>query len=186
MRDLLTERLMAIYRAVRQNNWHWFETIATYDNARLSHALLLSGYWTSQPEVLEVGLESLRWLAKTQTAPAGHFQPIGCNGFLRLGKPRALFDQQSLEAWAMVSACLEAYRITREMTWWSEARRAFEWYLGRNDLGFPLYDSASGGCRDALHQDRVNENQGAEATLSFYLSLAEMKLAQNIVENRPR
>jgi hypothetical protein len=86
----------------------------------------------------------------------------------------------------MVSACLEAYRTTRDQRWWSEARRAFEWFLGRNDLGLPLYDSSTGGCRDAVHQDRVNENEGAESSLAFYLALGEMKLAQNIIENRPR
>ncbi len=82
----------------------------------------------------------------------------------------------------MVSACLEAYRVTRDASWWSGARRAFEWFLGRNDLGLPVADSATGGCRDALHQDRVNENEGAESSLAFYLSLAEMTLAQNIIE----
>jgi hypothetical protein len=133
--------------------------------------------------VLEIGLKSLRWLAKVQTAPEGHFRPIGCNGFFEKGKICAQFDQQPLEAYAMLSACLEAHRITGDDTWSTEARRAFEWFLGRNDLGLPLHDSRSGGCRDAIHQDRVNENQGAESSLAFYLSLAEMKVAQNTVED---
>ena len=182
MRDALTARLVDLYRRVRQPEWHWFETTVSYDNARLSQALILSGYWTSQFDVLEIGLESLRWLTTCQTAKQGHFRPIGSNGFYKQGKRRADFDQQPLEAYAMISASLEAFRVTRDPSWSMEARRAFEWFLGRNDLGVPVYDSKTGGCRDAIHHDRPNENEGAESTLAFYMSLAEMKLAQNIVE----
>jgi hypothetical protein len=130
------------------------------------------------PEALETGLESLRWLAARQKAPAGHFRPIGSNGFHDQNGIRADFDQQPVEAQAMVSACLAAFRATGDPSWWREARRAFEWFLGRNDLGLPLHDPASGGCRDGLHHDRVNENQGAESTLAFQIALAEMTAAQ--------
>jgi glycosyltransferase involved in cell wall biosynthesis len=184
MRERLTTRLVEIYRSVSEPDWSWFETIASYDNARIPQALIMSGYWTSQPEVLEVGLQSLRWLLDCQISPEGHFRPIGSNGFHAQGKIRADFDQQPIEAYAMVAACLEAYRVTREERWWADARRAFEWFLGRNDLGIPLYDSATGGCHDAIHQDHANENEGAESSLAFYLALAEMKLAQNIVHVR--
>jgi hypothetical protein len=102
---------------------------------------------------------------------------VGSNGFYPRGGERAQFDQQPLESQSMISACLEAYRVTGDERWWREARRAFEWFLGRNDLGLPLYDFSTGGCRDGLHADRVNENQGAESTLAFHLSLAEMRLA---------
>jgi hypothetical protein len=84
----------------------------------------------------------------------------------------------------MVSASLEAWRFTRDESWLKEAQRAFEWFLGRNHLGQPLYDSQTGGCHDAIHQDRINDNQGAESTLAFQLALAEMILAQNIVDSR--
>ncbi len=77
----------------------------------------------------------------------------------------------------MVSACLEAFRITQDPFWSREAKLVFEWFLGRNDLGLPLYDSSTGGCNDGLHKDRVNENQGAESSLAFHLSLAEMMAA---------
>lgn len=79
----------------------------------------------------------------------------------------------------MVSACLAAYRTTVDSWWSDQAQRAFDWFLGWNDLGLELYSSKTGGCRDALHVDRVNDNQGAESTLAFLLSLAEMKLMQN-------
>ena len=79
----------------------------------------------------------------------------------------------------MVSACVEAYRTTEDSRWLNEARLAFEWFLGRNDLGLELYDASTGGCYDGLHEDRINENQGAESTLAFLLSLAELNLVES-------
>lgn len=79
----------------------------------------------------------------------------------------------------MVSACLEAYGSTHDEHWREEFRRAFEWYLGRNDLNISLYDTDSGGCYDGLHPDRLNENQGAESTLAYLQSLLELRLLEN-------
>ncbi|HET6409552.1 MAG TPA: glycosyltransferase family 4 protein, partial [Chthoniobacteraceae bacterium] len=177
MRDVLANQLVGLFHANSSPNWQWFERTATYDNAKLSHALILSGHWTSNGEMLEIGLSSLRWLLEAQTAEAGHFAPIGCHGFWTQGGEPARFDQQPLEAHAMVSACLEAFGVTRETYWQRAAKRCFEWFLGRNDLGQSLYDPTTGGCRDALLQDHLNQNQGAESSLAFYLSLAEMSQA---------
>jgi glycosyltransferase involved in cell wall biosynthesis len=178
LREILTDRLSALFRQNSSDNWVWFEPVAAYDNAKLSHAMILSGYWTSRGDVVEIGLRSLRWLVEEQKSISGHFTPIGSDGFWRRDELCARFDQQPLEAHAMISACLEAYALTREETWYRAARRCFEWFLGRNDLGQPLYDPNTGGCRDALHSDRVNQNQGAESSLAFQLSLAEMHRAE--------
>ena len=140
-----------------------------------------SGRATGQTPVFERGLQALRWLVDVQTAESGDFRTIGSNGFYRRGGPRALFDQQPVEAYAMVSASLAAYRATSDPWWLEEAQRAFDWFLGWNDLGLELYSPSTGGCRDALHVDRVNQNQGAESTLAFLLSLAEMQLMQHAV-----
>src|SRR5690606_37570843 len=156
----------------------WFEDTVTYGNARLPHALILSGRWASRGDALEIGLRSLRWLSQVQRSPSGCFRPIGNKGFYRRGKKPAEFDQQPVEAGAMVSACIEAYRTTDDRYWLDEARLAFEWFMGRNDLGMPLYDSRTGGCCDGLHEDRVNQNQGAESTLAWLMALAEMKLLE--------
>ncbi len=174
MRDVLAGQLVALFHANATPEWKWFEKIATYDNAKLSHALILSGHWTSNGEMLKIGLSSLRWLLEAQTAEGGHFAPIGCHGFWRQGEEKARFDQQPLEAHAMVSACLEAFAVTRDEYWQRAALRCFEWFLGRNDLGQSLYDPTTGGCRDALLQDHLNQNQGAESSLAFYLSHAEI------------
>jgi glycosyltransferase involved in cell wall biosynthesis len=181
IRETLTTRLMELYDKVVQPDWHWFEEQLTYDNAKLAHALILSGRATAQPAVLERGLQALRWLTEVQTSENGHFRPIGSNGFYRRGGPRAMFDQQPIEAQAMVSACLAAYRATSDSSWYEQAQRAFDWFLGWNDLGLEVYSPNTGGCRDALHVDRVNRNQGAESTLAFLLALAEMQLMKNSV-----
>ena len=187
VREALIERLMGLYDRTAQPDWPWFEEELAYDNAKLAHALILSGRATGQPAVFERGLEALRWLAEVQTSENGHLRPIGSNGFYRRGGPRAHFDQQPIEAHSMASACLEAYRATSDLWWHEQAQRAFDWFLGWNDLGLEVYSPSTGGCRDALHVDRVNRNQGAESTLAFLLSVAEMQLMQNAltVFNQP-
>jgi glycosyltransferase involved in cell wall biosynthesis len=179
IRETLTTRLLDLYDQNAADDWQWFEPKVSYDNAKLPHALILSGRWANNPRALEVGLRTLRWLANEQRSPRGHFRPIGSNGFYVRGEKAAEYDQQPLEAHAMVSACIEAYRATEDTFWLNEAHLAFEWFLGRNDLGLPVYDAISGGCRDGLHADRVNQNEGAESTLAFLLALVEMKLLEN-------
>jgi len=177
MRSTLTERLVELWHKCSSKDWPWFEMSLTYENARLCQALILSGQWMPHPEALEIGLESLHWLASIQTSPSGCFRPIGNDGFYPRGGVRAVFDQQPVEAQAMVSACQEAFRATRDAKWTDESKRAFEWFLGRNDLGEALYDFTTGGCSDGLHIDHVSENQGAESTLAFHIALAEMSVA---------
>ncbi|QIF06124.1 glycosyltransferase family 4 protein [Roseimicrobium sp. ORNL1] len=179
MRELLTDRLVDLWNTCATENWPWFEPYVTYDNARLSQALILSGQWSPDKGALEIGLKSLGWLVSIQKTQAGCYRPIGSNGFYLRDGARADFDQQPVEAQAMVSACYEAFRATQDATWSREAKRAFEWFLGRNDLGLALYDFTTGGCSDGLHHDRVNENQGAESTLAFHLALAEMACAEH-------
>ena len=178
----LAERLLGMYDANRGSDWPWFEDILSYCNAKLPHALLVCGQSMSRHDMVETALDALMWLAEIQRAEDGHFLPIGCNGFYPRGGDRARFDQQPIEAHGMVSACLEAYRATGEDRWKVEAQRAFDWFVGRNDLRMPVYDPSSGGCYDGLHPHDVNRNLGAESTLAFLLSLVEMRLAENVIE----
>jgi len=178
-RETLAQRLLDLFKASRSDDWVWFEGTLAYTNAKLPHAMILSGRWMNRPDMLEAGLTSLDWLCRVQKSAEGHFVPIGTNGFMKRGGERARFDQQPIEAYSIISACLEAYRATGDSRWQGEAQCAFDWFLGANDLHLPLYDPTTGGCRDGLHPDRVNQNQGAESTLAFLLSLVEMKLAQS-------
>ena len=180
-RAALTARFVELFEKTRQPDWLWFEEELTYDNAKLPHALILSGGATGQPAVSERGLQVLRWLAEVQTSEDGHLRPIGSDRPYRRGGTRPNFDQQPIEAQAMVSACLEAYRATADSWWYEQAQRAFDWFIGWNDLGLELYYPETGGCCDGLHVDRVNRNQGAESTLAFLLALVEMRRMQNML-----
>jgi hypothetical protein len=173
-RDLI-ERLVERYHAARQDDWHWFEDSVTYSNASLPHALLAASRWSGNQEAQAIGLEALKWLVKVQTSERGLFSPVGSNGFYPRGGEKAAFDQQPIEAGVTVSAVLEAYRITADKAWIEEAYRAFSWFIGNNDLGLSVYDPDSGGCRDGLHPDRPNMNQGAESTLAYLTALVDMR-----------
>ncbi len=179
VRSALTQRLLKMYEAVRSPDWNWFEDVLAYGNARLPQAMLLVGSACSDNGMISAGLEALDWLVTLQRCETnGHFVPIGSQGFYRKGGEKARFDQQPIEAAGAVSACLEAYRVTGDSRWRGEAWSAFNWFLGDNDLQLPLYDSITGGCRDGLHPDRANQNQGAESTLSFLMALLEMRALQ--------
>ncbi|WP_264502165.1 glycosyltransferase family 4 protein [Luteolibacter flavescens] len=175
LRGIMVERLLKCWQECAGDEWNWFEDVLTYDNARIPQALILAGSELPESGALEAGLASLEWLMKVQTADFGHFRPIGNNGFYSRDGDRADFDQQPLEAQATVAACLSAWQVTGESSWLDAAKRAFEWFLGRNDVGLPLHDADTGGCCDGLQPDRVNANQGAESSLAFSLSLAELR-----------
>jgi glycosyltransferase involved in cell wall biosynthesis len=178
VRKELVDRLLAIYRRCADDSWQWFEPVVAYDNARLSQALIQSGFSMGCDETLQVGLDSLDWLLEVQTSEGGWFSPIGCHGFWKKGGERAQFDQQPLEASAMVSACLQAETATLDERWGERARLCMAWFSGYNDLGMKLYNEKTGGCHDALLADHLNENQGAESSVMFHLALVEMMLAQ--------
>jgi glycosyltransferase involved in cell wall biosynthesis len=176
IRSALSRRLLEMYESIRTPDWKWFENVVAYGNARLPQALLLVGSASEDDRMISAGLESLEWLSQNQRCETnGHFVPIGSQGFYRQGGEKARFDQQPIEAAGAVSACLEAYRITGDGRWRNQAWSAFHWFLGNNDLQLPLYDPVTGGCRDGLHLDRANQNQGAESTLSFLMALVEMR-----------
>jgi glycosyltransferase involved in cell wall biosynthesis len=179
VRNVLANRLLDIYERSRAEGWNWFEKSLSYSNARLPQALILAGWRSNNERMIVAGLEALEWLVAAQHCGIEEtYVPIGSNGFYSEGKEKARFDQQPVEACATISACLEAYRLTHQERWLEEAHRVFRWFLGKNDLQVPLYDATTGGCRDGLHPDRVNENQGAESTLSFLMALLDMQEAR--------
>jgi len=178
-RNLLANRILDLYERTHTGTWRWFEKSLAYSNARLSQALILAGWKSENQRMLDVGCESLQWLlAEQHRDDAQVFVPIGSRGFFGEGGEKARFDQQPVEACATIAACLQAWRVTGNSSWRDEAWVTFRWFLGENDLQVPLYDSVTGGCRDGLHPDRVNENQRAESTLSFLMALLDMQEAE--------
>ena len=175
LRKLLANRLMSLISVTETRDWVWFEDVLAYDNARIPQALIQTGLTTHTPSYVEVGLRSLRWLTALQTTSSGYFRPVGTNSFGRLRQRPEAFDQQPVEAAATISACLIAWRADESAQWPTAALRAFEWFLGENDLQVALIDPETGSCSDGLHPDRANGNRGAESVLSYLLGLTEIR-----------
>jgi len=178
IRERLADLLFAAYQQNATDDWVWPEDKVTYANGKLPHALILAGQWTDRPEMVGLGLRSLQWLIEKSTLD-GVICPMGNDGWLDRGGPRAVYDQQPLDTHAMLDACIAAYHVTGEKHWAATARRCFDWFLGRNQIKRVLYDYETGGCRDGLQPSGLNENQGAESTLAWLLSLLAIRSLQS-------
>jgi hypothetical protein len=176
----MSHRIWKQYEACQSDEWPWFEESLTYANSRISQALLVAGEFLGHHIMQEIGTQSLDWLMQVQTDREGLFTPVGTNGFYVRHGEQSFFDQQPIEAWATISACLTAEHITRNPQWKKQANRAFDWFKGTNMLGLSVYDKETGGCHDGLHPKRVNRNQGAGSTLSYLCALTELRQS-----NRP-
>ena len=174
VQETLAERLVRSFRENQTQDWPWPEDRVTYCNPVLPQVLIRYGQSVGNIEPIDVALNALEWLVSIQQSDKGWIMPIGNQGFYNRGGEIAYFDQQPVEVHSLISACLDAYHVTGERTWYDTAHQAFEWFLGSNALGLPVYDDETGGCRDGLHVDRLNENQGAESTLAFLQSLLEL------------
>ncbi len=168
--ELAAGALVCHYRETRAPGWDWFERFLTYDNAVLPHALFVAGLTLGRDEFIEVAVRTTEFLLET-TLHGDHFSFVGTRGWYEQGKIRAAFDQQPVEAAAMVMALRAAYDATKEDRFPGLHRLAFDWFLGANDLGLALYDLRTKGCADGLMSGGINGNQGAESMVSFLLSL---------------
>jgi glycosyltransferase involved in cell wall biosynthesis len=171
VRAELAEKLAGLFRARATKEWPWCEPTVTYDNAKIPHALILAGQWMPDPAMLAQGLASLEWLVGLQMDGLGKVSLIGNRGWMTKGQDRARFDQQPVDAMALVEACAEAWRATRDSVWRDRARRFLWWFLGNNDTESLVYDFETGGCRDGLQSTGPNLNEGAESTLAWLTSL---------------
>jgi hypothetical protein len=158
-----------------EGDWPWPEPVLTYENALLPHALIVAGTRLADASLRRAGLVALDWLIRVQTARAGVFSPVG-SGWWPRGGTRSRFDQQPIEASAMILACTAAFGATDSERYRRTAQTAYGWFLGDNDVGLPLADVATGGCCDGLSAGRVNRNQGAESTLMWLTALETMRL----------
>ncbi len=156
--------------------WHWPEHYLTYDNAILPLGLLVAARRLNNEAMRATGLRSLRWLTTLLTAADGHLSLIGSEGWMTRGETRAQFDQQPLDACAIVLASAEAYAVTEDAAWIDHVASGIEWFAGRNDSSAWLYDADSGGCFDGLCRHGVNANCGAESTLAWLLARCRVEM----------
>lgn len=173
----LADDLLAAFRANASADWPWFEDVMTYDNARLPEALIRAGRQLGESRYLDAGLEALDFYARV-TTENGVYVPIGNDGWYRRGGRRARYDQQPLEACAMVDAQLAAREATGDAAHAAAAELALAWYYGKNSRGVVM--ARGGGCCDGLSEDSVNPNMGAESTLALHAAALAM------ADRRPR
>ena len=174
LRTELAEKLFHLFKENCREEWPWCEATITYANAKIPHAMVLAGQWIPNPEMFETGTRILEWLLRMQTAEDGHLSVVGNSGWYARGGEKANFDQQPIEAMSLIDACIDVYMATGDTKWFHKAQRCLGWFLGRNDRNVALYDFETGGCCDGLQPDGVNENQGAESTISWLISLLKM------------
>jgi hypothetical protein len=177
IREALAGTLFSKFDHVKSRQWPWYDDVVTYANAKIPQALLLSGQWLENEAMTKKGFELLDWLIRRQL-DNGVFSPVGNRGWMQKNGAKAHFDQQPIEAHAMIETCLLAFRMSSEQRYHDMAKKSFDWFMGQNDLQVSLYDFKTGGCRDGLTPDGANMNQGAESTLSWLLSLVTMHAFQ--------
>jgi len=166
----LSDKMVNMYKQNRSDNWHWFEPVLTYDNAILPLALLNAYEIAGDESYLDIAFEAMTFL-ESKVYYNGVLSPIGNNGWCEQGKKtHAKFDQQGIDAMAMVLYYRQAYRITRDENYLSQMYLCYQWFLGKNELGLSLYDASTGGCADGLHSTEISLNQGAESTLAYWIS----------------
>jgi glycosyltransferase involved in cell wall biosynthesis len=168
--EVLALRLADWFERSRTEDWSWFGEDITYANARMPQAMLLAAEITGEDRFLRIGLESLDFLL-AQTMRDGQFDFPGNRGWLKRKGSRAIFGQQPIEAGYMAEALMTAAELTHEAKYLRLADSAIEWLLGRNRLGVPLYDLATGACADGLEARGPSMNQGAESVICCLLGL---------------
>lgn len=179
--ELAADGLVRQYEESHYPDWQWFEEVMTYDNAVLPHALYVAGLTLDNKRYREVADITCGFLLEN-TFNGTHFSFVGCKGWYERGQKKATFDQQPIEAAATVMMLSAAYEDTKNEKFLTLQRKAFDWFLGQNDMHVLLYDFRTKGCNDALTPDGVNTNQGAESTLSFLLSLLTMVESYAVID----
>lgn len=174
--ETLAERLSGLFHSYADDAWPWFEHGLYYANARMPQAMFAAAEALGRADLLQVATRSMAFLAR-ETIRDGVFEPVGSSGWYPRGQTRAGFDQQPIEAMAMVDAAIAAHRATGEPHYARLAGVAARWFTGANVHGLSLVDVARGSCRDGLNAEGLNLNEGAESTLAWLLARQAMARA---------
>ncbi len=173
----LCERILGQFETNAAEDWYWLEDIVSYDNARISQALIVAGSQLENDEMYEAGLKSLQWLIDIQTSPeGGHLSLVGNDGWYRRGGEKARYDQQPVDAAAMVDACYQAFVLSGDDYWLRKVEWAFNWFFGSNDVRQALFDFSSGACFDGVMPGGINQNQGGESVAALLIALQRVHL----------
>lgn len=173
MRGLATG-LHAQFLTYARPGWPWPEDALTYENALLPRALIVAGHRGRAEVMVMIGLQVLDWLIDVQTAPEGHFSAIG-NGWWAKDGERSRFDQQPIEATALLLAAEAAYEATGNPRYRDAMERCYAWFLGANDLGAQIANPKRGAGADGLTPKGINRNEGAESTLMWLVAVEHIR-----------
>ncbi|MFC1770452.1 glycosyltransferase [Candidatus Margulisiibacteriota bacterium] len=176
LKNKLASKLYTVFTKNSSPDWPWFEDKISWGSATIAKGLIIAGNELNNNDYLNLGIKLLKWLINAQLENSAYFSFIGNQGWYYRNKEKALFDQQPIEAHSMASACIAAYQATGKKEWITKARLAFNWFLGLNILNIPVYDYMTGGCKDGIQVNWVNENEGAESTLCWLMTLLEYKI----------
>jgi glycosyltransferase involved in cell wall biosynthesis len=169
------ERVLALFQAVQSPDWRWFEDVLAYDNCRLPEAMIRSGMRLNRPDFRACGIDAMQWIFEQQTAPSGHFRPVGSDSFGRERTKPMPFDQQPVEIWAAIDGATAAFDLTNDAIWLVQAQRAYDWFAGANDRGIVVADPITGTCHDGINPRGLNLNEGAESVLAYQLATCAMR-----------
>lgn len=177
-------QLVELYMKPRvgPGDWYWPEPRLRYSNGSLVEAVLLAGWGLRDMVLLKKGFLMLKFLLSTQMHE-GHFSvtPSTGRGPLDLAPG---FDQQPIEIAALADACARAWEFSGDPRWLLEVERAWEWFLGKNDLGVAMIDPVTGGGYDGLTPTGPNLNQGAESTIAMLATAQRASQLQTLFQVR--
>lgn len=178
--DRLGRRLLSRVESADED-WPWFEDRLSYANGLMPWALAEAGLLLRSKKFLRYAGSSFEFLDRVSRI-GGIPSPIGNKGWYRRGGRRARFDQQPIDAAAMVLAACSCYRATQQRRYLTTALEWFSWFEGNNVHGVNLIDEDSGGIYDGITSRGVNTNQGAENIVLYLIAAATVaKLASRNV-----
>ena len=177
----MSDKIIGMYFNEKSDDWLWFEPVLAYDNGIIPFSLFQSFEITGDEEVLKTAKESMEFLEEL-VFREGYISLIGSDSWYRKGEVRSQYDQQPVDAMAMVLMYHQASEVTGDNQYLKKMFSSFMWFLGENDLRLPLYDFETHGCNDGLESTGVNRNQGAESTLSYLIAyLTVIQAYENVL-----
>ena len=153
-----------------ENTWHAYGS----DQAL---ALLKAGVFLGEPNYTNQGLAEVDnffpWLLLNGYQSSFTIQSNG-TGFQMVSQNA--YEQIAYGIRPMVSASVEAYRLTSQEKYADIAGHLAAWFLGANETNNNMYDKTTGICFDAISSGgNINRNSGAESTIEALLTFQQVE-----------
>ncbi len=177
----LADYLINRYREHQQPSWDWLLPEMTYANAKLPEALFRAYEITGDETYLEVARRTLDFLYQ-KTFVNDCLCLVGNTGWHQTeSQAPPIYDQQPIDAAALVDASLAGFDATGDTTYLRRAWHSLQWFFGLNPQRVSLSDPETGACYDGLMEHGLNQNRGAESTICLLLSqLSVLEARQRI------